>query len=189
MGLWSSSKGKPDPKFHDRECKGLKIQEELGFCGAPTPNPRFCTPAFPIPVDSALGMRCAIPGIPVFQHIFHRFPIYKWDNTGKGKLRLDQRAKSAWNPWDFGCSGQQIPNPEDPLHIPNSRMERSFPPSSLDLHWNLGFTNQSRRKTQTKNWEGWKIRNILVEALVTRRFPGGIPQQGSGVFGSRRRPG
>lgn len=189
MGLWSSSKGKPDPKFHERECKGLKIQEELGFCGAPTPNPRFCTAAFPIPMDSALGMRCAIPGIPVFQHIFHRFPIYKWDNTGKGKLRLDQRAKSAWNPWDFGCSGQQIPNPEDPLHIPNSWMERSFPPPFLGFALEFGIYQPEQQENSNKNWEGWKIRNILVEALVTRRFPGGIPQQGSGVFGSRRRPG
>lgn len=153
VGLWSSSKEKPDPKFHERECTGLKIQEELGFCGAPTPNPRFCTAAFPIPMVLALGMRCAISGISVLQLIFHRFPIRKWDNTGKGKLRLDQRAKSAWNPWDFGCSGQQIPNPEDLPHIPNSGMERSFPPF-LGFVLEFGIYQPEQQENSNKNWEG-----------------------------------
>lgn len=94
-----------------------------------------------------------MPGILVF----HTFSIgLQYRNgiiQGKGKLRLDQRARSARNPWDFGILADPKSCPESPPHIPNSRMERSFPLSlfGFPLEFGIYQPEQQENSNETEN--------------------------------------
>lgn len=75
---------------------------------------------------------------------------------GKGKLRLDQRGKSAQNPWDLLRLANPKSRPENPLHIPNFWMERSFPCSLLGFSLEFGIYQPEQEENSNKTQKAGK---------------------------------
>lgn len=166
VGLRSSAKGKPAPEFHERSAKASKSMRNwdfvehqlqiLGFAPQPFPFPRFQLWECDV---SSQGFR--------FSNTFPTGLQYINGITqGKGKPRLDQRGKSARNPWDLLRPANPKSCPENPLHVPSFWMERllSLPPPQIFTGiWDLPTRAAGKLK---QNTGGWKTRNILVEASV-----------------------
>lgn len=74
----------------------------------------------------------------------------------KGKLRLDQRAKSAWNLWYLHRLTNPKCCPEDPLHIPNLCMERSFSCSLLRFLIEFGIYQPEQQENPNKTQKAGK---------------------------------
>lgn len=113
----------------------------------------------PIPGISDLGKPRVIPGIPVFQRVFHRFTTRKRDNPGKRETEAGSESKKKKVLGICGIrSSRQIPNPS--LRIvctfPIYGWKRPFPAPSWDLRRNLGFTNQSSGKNANKTQQAGK---------------------------------
>lgn len=75
---------------------------------------------------------------------------------GKGKLRLDQGVKSAQNPQDLLRPANPKSCPEDPLHVPNFWMERSFPCSLLRFSLEFGIYQPDPQENSNKTQKAGK---------------------------------
>lgn len=75
---------------------------------------------------------------------------------GKKKLRLDQRVKSARNPWDLLRPANPKSCPEDPLHVPNFWMKRSSPCSLLEFPLEFGIYQPEQQENSNKTQQAGK---------------------------------